>query len=173
MVEGGDVDGDAWLSVRIPEGKPVHSVEITIYQPWGGLQVAPYQVWLGDAFGQQKFKCFTENPQREPSHGGIPAVSTCFNESTYNYVTILQLGEPRRWQIMELEVFSPEPRQDDSQWPNLEFGDVARAVADRFENGARKTDTCMPIRARKPPPTVAWRIHWPEWVFIACLGQVK
>jgi len=149
----------AWLSahVQLPLDSPergggVHSVAITIYKPWdSGDFFAPFEVWLGDSMGDQKHRCNTSHV--EPSHTGAPAFVGCRHITTgvlaiaqHRFVTVVQIGPPRRWQVSELEVFAPAPpamhrplaqhSDADSDVPEtVAPGEVLRRIAWRFERG--------------------------------------
>ena len=148
-----------WLSahVQLPVDSPergggVHSVAITIYKPWDrGDFFAPFEVWLGDSMGDQKHRCNTSH--MEPSHTGAPAFVGCRHITTgvlaiaqHRFVTVVQIGPPRRWQVSELEVFAPAPpamhrpsaqhSDADSDVPvTVAPGEVLRRIAWRFERG--------------------------------------
>lgn len=127
----------AWLSARVQAHARIDSVHLLIFRPWGGLAVAPYEVWAGDTFGDARQQCsLRHGGETEPSHGGIPAIADCHG-ARHSFVTIRQLGSPRRWQLSELEVYAhaPAPLADDSSQRGPADGEVAREIAERFEVG--------------------------------------
>ena len=79
-----------WISARFANTS-VHSVVLTIFAPWGGLKFAPFEVWLGGAFGDQKTRCsLAHGGTKEPSHGGAPTIADCLG-ATHDHVTLLQV----------------------------------------------------------------------------------
>lgn len=130
---------------RVPAGSRIDSVSLYMYRPWGGITFAPYEVWLGDGFGQLTRQCTVLNRTQgggrrgggyeEPSHGGAPSTALC-DGAAHDYVTLLQLGTPRRWQLSELRVFAPSAAPlVPPALPPIPPREIGREIAERFEAG--------------------------------------
>lgn len=150
LIDGDTVArGEAWLSVHVDSSaasaSPIAAVALTIYQPWGDIQVAPFEVWLGDKWGDAQVRCTLTDADAEPSHGGVPSVASCpegaAHEPAHEYVTIRQAGEPRRWQIHEVELFARAPSSlATADPPVARVGQVAHEIAMRYEHGQPSDD---------------------------------
>ena len=135
--------GGVWLSVRVRSGVQIDSIGIFVYRPWSSdFRLAPYEVWAGDAFGDvgsSAVQCTlpTSPTAAEPTHGGTPTIVSCHGV-VKPYLTLRQLGDPKRWFISEVEVYTAEDRDASrpAAWAPKQRGEVATAINRRFERGA-------------------------------------
>ena len=119
-----------WFSARVDEDstdskRPVVShVALYLYRPWGGMQLAPFEVWLGSAPGVANVTVdggvsvhgdavLCAGPiVDEPSHQGTPLMVECCAAAVsaqrtrdLRHVTVRHIGAPRGFYLSELVVY--------------------------------------------------------------------
>lgn len=127
----------AWLSVQVPPGPLVGSVGVYVFQPWEGIQLAPFELWVGDRFGETRRKC--AGPiTAEPKIGALWL--PCTQPQQGEYVTLRLLGASRRLFASELVVFEPPtpssaPPSPSTALPPASAQSVVARLNARFRGG--------------------------------------
>ena len=146
--------GEAWLSVHLPPGRTVHSVELHVFYPWGdaSYQLSPYEVWAGDRVGARTIRCNATlaTARGLPTADGVPAIVPCLgvHTDTMPFITVRQAEESdgsskKYMRLNEIVVYAPSPPRGmllSSQPGGPNGSMMAATISRRFEDGVPSND---------------------------------
>ena len=135
-----------WLSVQVPRGTRIEFVAIHIYARWGGVQLTPFEVWVGNDFGDDNVVTATRcrlhkqdgsggnGPITKEPQNGVPVIVSCGGIDTGTFITLKQVGSRKRTlHVSELVVYTPPPPVVEP--PALRTVPVVSELNERFAHG--------------------------------------
>ena len=109
---------DKWFSARVVRAaggasQIVSHIAIYTHAPWGGMHLAPFEVYIGSGPAVRSVRC--AGPVTiEPSHAGVPSLLECADACVaaqrahdWAHVTVVHTGEPRGFFLSELVAYTP------------------------------------------------------------------
>ena len=132
---GWDADG-GWLSVEVAEDTNFALVALYSYKTRGGMELAPFSIWLGDEHGHVgdgATNC-TGVIEESPSTYGAPMIVPCEGRGR-RFLTVKQQGRWRSFSLSELAVYAHANYPQPPPARNTDVTELVRSIQARFDHG--------------------------------------
>ena len=131
----GGWDGEGWFSVELrPEQSDVAMVTLYAVMTRGGMELAPFDIYLGDFHGDLDTRC--AGPILEsPDINGQPMRVPCMRNGTdQRFVTVKHRGRLRAFSMTEMVVYVRGGQARGRR------GNIVAEIQSRFANGVPSND---------------------------------
>ena len=132
----GGWDGNgAWLSVELSTTAEVALVALYSYKTRGGMELSPFELWLGDSHGDLNEKCAGPIDE-QPDVGGSPLYVPCeAGGSAHRFVTLKQVGRWRALFLSEMAVYVRSDADTPSATRPSSGAEIVARIQQRFDDG--------------------------------------